>query len=368
MITKGDDYPVHQTSDPIAYAGSDRNFYDRYFFNGYSHDGELFFALALGVYPLLDVMDAAFSVMHRGQQTCVFASRVLAHERMDTQVGPIAIEVVEPLQRLRVRVAPNPHGLAADLLFEARALPLEEPPYRRRIGTRVLMDLTRMTQHGSYRGWIEVNRERLAVEPQQWWGTRDRSWGIRPVGERDPAGLRLTSAVPLPVLQFYWLWTALHFEDRVVLFDTNEDADGRAWHRHAVIATPGDGEPEPMVSASHRLEFKSGTRHAKFAELTLRPLTGPEQRVELEPLWFFPMMGIGYGHPDWSHGVFRGEEAVGGEQRTLDEVDESLPQFQHIQAFCRARMGAREGIGMLEQFILGPHAPSGFKNLLDMAP
>ena len=62
MLTKADDYPVHQLPEPIATAGTDRNFYDRYFFNGYTPDGELFFAAALGVYPHLNVMDAAFSV------------------------------------------------------------------------------------------------------------------------------------------------------------------------------------------------------------------------------------------------------------------------------------------------------------------
>ena len=35
-LSKGDDYPIHQTPEPVAYAGTDRNFYDRYFFNGYS--------------------------------------------------------------------------------------------------------------------------------------------------------------------------------------------------------------------------------------------------------------------------------------------------------------------------------------------
>mgnify|MGYP003394739499 FL=1 len=49
MLTKADDYPVHQTAEPIAYAGTDRNFYDRYFFNGYAPDGEVVFAAALGV-------------------------------------------------------------------------------------------------------------------------------------------------------------------------------------------------------------------------------------------------------------------------------------------------------------------------------
>ncbi|MEM1151334.1 MAG: hypothetical protein AAGI03_12375, partial [Pseudomonadota bacterium] len=35
MLTEGDEYPIHQTPEPVAYAGSDRNFYDRFFFNGY---------------------------------------------------------------------------------------------------------------------------------------------------------------------------------------------------------------------------------------------------------------------------------------------------------------------------------------------
>lgn len=44
MLTKGDDYPIHQTPEPIAYAGSDRNFYDRYFFNACPQDGSAFVA------------------------------------------------------------------------------------------------------------------------------------------------------------------------------------------------------------------------------------------------------------------------------------------------------------------------------------
>ncbi len=56
MLSKADDYPVHQTAEPIAYAGTDRNFYDRYFFNGYSKSGEHFFAAAMGIYPHLNVI------------------------------------------------------------------------------------------------------------------------------------------------------------------------------------------------------------------------------------------------------------------------------------------------------------------------
>ncbi|MEE8399139.1 MAG: hypothetical protein V3S89_09035, partial [Desulfobacterales bacterium] len=107
MLTKGDDYPIHQTQHPIAYAGTDRNFFDRYFFNGYSPDGAHYFAVALGVYPNINVMDGSFCIVHEGIQHCVHASRNLNMERMATTVGPITVEVIEPLQKLAVRVADN---------------------------------------------------------------------------------------------------------------------------------------------------------------------------------------------------------------------------------------------------------------------
>ena len=47
MLTRFDDYPIHQTPEPVAqpFAG-DRNFYDRYFFNGHDERGDLFFAIS----------------------------------------------------------------------------------------------------------------------------------------------------------------------------------------------------------------------------------------------------------------------------------------------------------------------------------
>src|SRR5215472_17492151 len=130
-LTKGDDFPIHQTSEPIAYAGTDRNYYDRYFFNGYGMEGDAFFAVAFGVYPHLNIADAAFCLVLDGVQTSLHASRWLGMERMDLRVGPIEIEVVEPLQRLRVKVDAPDKGLKADVTFEARAFPIEEPRFIR---------------------------------------------------------------------------------------------------------------------------------------------------------------------------------------------------------------------------------------------
>ena len=360
MITKADDFPIHQTPEPIAYTGtSDRNFYDRYFFNGYTRDGAVYFAAALGTYPNRQVMDAAFSVVHRGRQHVVRASRLASAERMDTRVGPISVEVIEPLERLRLVVEPNRWGISGDLLFTRRAPALEEPRFLRRIGGRLFMDYTRLTQHGEWSGTLTVGDDCIDVGAQRFWGTRDRSWGIRPVGERE-------AGAPSFPLQFFWLWAPLNFDDVCTHFDVNEDADGEQWHA-AGMMIPVGGDVQNMRSVSYHMTMQPGTRHARRAEILLRPAAGDALQITLEPLYNFYMIGLGYGHPQWGHGMFVGENEVAGESWTLADIDASVPLHLHVQAICRATMGTRQGIGVLEQLILGPHKPTGFTELLDMA-
>ena len=74
MLSPLDDYPVHQISEPMRFVGtSDRNFYDRYYFNihgtGEVHgtDEELFAVIGVGQYPNLSVADAFVSVKWGGR-------------------------------------------------------------------------------------------------------------------------------------------------------------------------------------------------------------------------------------------------------------------------------------------------------------
>ena len=46
----------------------------------------------------------------------------------------LRVTVEEPLQKLRVTVAPNDHNVEADLLFTARTVPVEEPHFSRTDG------------------------------------------------------------------------------------------------------------------------------------------------------------------------------------------------------------------------------------------
>jgi hypothetical protein len=367
MLTKADDYPIHQTPEPVAYAGTDRNFYDRYFFNGYTPDGSVFFAAALGVYPALNVMDAAFCVVVDGVQHNLRASRVMGMERMDTRVGPLHVDVVEPLHSLRVRVEKNEHGIAADLLFRSRAAAIEEPRFTYRSGPRTIMDYTRLTQNGSYEGWIEVNGKRIEIDDERVLGTRDRSWGVRPVGAPDSQSV----APPRPP-QFYWLWAPMNFEDRVTLYHNNADGTGKPWNTHAVMAATGRAAPAHMTSCSSDVAFKSGTRHAEAATIRMTDGNGQAYRIELAPQWNFYMSGLGYTHPVWGHGRHHGDLEVAYDAFETAGVNESEFHFLHVQAFSQAVLTGpggleRKGCGVLEQLIIGPHAPSGFVSLADGA-
>lgn len=371
MLTRADDFPIHQTPEPIAYTGSDRNFYDRYFYNGFHlGDENIFFACAMGQYPALNVMDAAFCLIKDGKQHSVFASRELGHERMSTSVAPIEIDIVEPHVEHCIRVSDNEAGIEADLTFRLRTAPVEEPRFTYRLGTRIILDYTRLTQFGEWTGWISLNGKRFDVTPATFRGTRDRSWGIRPVGAADPQPV-----APPPEPQFYWLWAPLQFDDGGSLFHVNENAAGAAWARSAQWVPLAPDAARELKDGRADLAFQSGTRHARTAELFLFDEHG-ETTVKLTPRYKFFMRGIGYMHPERNHGSYHGAHSVTSEVLDLATLNEGDFHSTHIQAIVDAEMtgplvsggGTRKGRGILEQLIIGRHEPSGFNDLFSLAP
>lgn len=369
MLTPADDFPLHQTAEPIAHPGTgDRNHYDRYFFNGHTADGSLFFSTAMGLYPNRQVIDGAFSVVRDGVQRSVFASGRIPADRRATRIGPVRVEVLEPLRRLRVVV--DDDELGADLVFEARSAAWEEPRFTRYgHDTHLVMDYTRLTQWGRWSGSVEVDGERIVVDELDVVGVRDRSWGIRSVGER-PDG------APAPLPQFYWLWAPLHFDDHCLHFAFNDSAEGIPWYASGVVlpdvepgaATWGPDAPGAAVRAvDHEIAWRRRTRRVERARLRLEPWRAEPIDVELEPLVDFQMRGVGYLHPEFRHGCWLGEEVVGHESLVLADLDPLDAANLHVQSVVRATAGDRVGVGVLEQLVIGVHEPSGFTGLLDGA-
>lgn len=376
MLTPFDDYPIQQTSEPIAHTlqGS-HNAYNRYFFNGYSRDGSLYFGVALGLYPNRTVMDAAFAVVHRGEEISVIASRRAPLDPTETVVGPVAVHVDEPFRRLRVVVADNESGLRADVTFGARTPVIEEPRFTLHDGGTPVFDYTRLTQWGEWAGTITVDGEELAISPAEVLGCRDRSWGVRPVGPQPPGPGGFGA-------QFFWLWAPINFDDVCVHFDVNEHGDGRQWHSEGllvpVLDSPSapvygpDAKVETMASVAHDVRWEAGTRRSAGATVHLQPQGGERIDVVLEPLLTFFMRGLGYLHPEWGHGQWKGDLAVHAERFAIADAAPPAanvdPFHLHVQQVVRATMGGREGVGVFEQLVLGPHAPSGFTGILDGAP
>ncbi len=364
MLNRLDDYPIHQTPEPVAHTlTGDRNAYDRYWFNGFTREADLFFGAALGVYPNRRVMDAAVSVVRDGMQYVVRGSRLAPSERTDTKAGPISIEVLEPMRAVRLTIAPNEHGLEGELLFRARTEALEEPRLTLRQNGRAWLDSTRFTQFGTWEGWLAVGAERIKLDASHVLGTRDRSWGVRPVGEREATG------APGPLPQFYWLWAPIHFDDHCTHFQVNEDETGVALAAHAaVVPLLASGAPiEDMASLHRSVQWEKGTRRARAATLTLIPRDGEPHKLELEPLLTFQMRGIGYGDPAFGHGMWKGDDATSGAVFRPSELNPMEPWNLHVQQLCRVRAGTRIGYGTFEQLVIGAHAPSGFKSILDPA-
>ena len=373
MLTSFDDYPIHQMPVPVAQTGtSDRNHYDRYFFNGYLPEGEVFFGGAMGLYPNRHVIDAAFSIVHEGRQKNLHVSGRAPIDRADTGIGPIHIEVIEPMKRIRMIVEGGAHGVEADVTFDARAVAVAEERQTRNHGTIQVMDVTRFTQNGTWEGWVAIDGKRIEIDPRVARGTRDRSWGIRGVGE--PAGGAPNQTWP----QVFWLWGPCNFADECTYIAIFDDAVGSRFYQHSLIAPvrtrPDDPHIDdgviahPFRDTPFSIVYQPGTRRARSARMELHPKgAGPVRELTFETLYTFQMCGISYSHPEWAHGTWKGELAVGADEWNLVEVDTLAPQNLHIQNFCRVSLDGKPGWGVLEQIAIGPHAPTGLTGALDPA-
>jgi hypothetical protein len=374
-ITRLDDYPVHQTPEPLAVpASSDPNVYDRYWFNAFPADGSWYLGVAFGRYPHRGVIDGAVSVSTDGRQHSAFVSGRAPAEPTDTHVGPMRIEVVEPMRTLRLTLDDNDSGLACDLTFTARTEPIEEQRQTLRSGSRVVMDATRFAQFGWWEGVVATPDGELQCEPSDVRATKDRSWGIRRVGERAPIG-----APPAAAPQFSFLWAPVHWDDRCTHVCLFEDGAGRPWVADGAVATAAAGVGgaeaaadvagvEHATGVARRVDYVPGTRRAAGAALTLERPGEAAMEIDLEPLLLFQMKGLGYGHPQWGHGTWHGDLAVGAESIVLDDLDPLALENLHIQQLVRARSGGATGMGALEQLCIGVHEPSGFTGLNDGAP
>ena len=259
-ISPMDDYLAHQISEPFDTVGtSDRNFYDRHYFNMHPCSDELFLVTGIGQYPNLGVIDAFVSVSVGDTQHTVRASGELGGDRLACSVGPFRVEVLEGLRSLRLVCEDNEWGVAFDLRFDGTVEALAEPKTLRLRGTRAIQDVFRYAQVGAYTGTLTVAGTTYEVEPGSWWGARDRSWGVRPVGEAEHPGI---GAKEQSSQGFFHQWLPMQFpEGDMIKITIDEEHDGTRVNEEGEHVGPIDGDRgEPDAHRHARRSRSSGSR------------------------------------------------------------------------------------------------------------
>jgi hypothetical protein len=370
-LSPADDLLAHQTAETFDYVfTSDRNFYDRYYFNMHASSDELFLVAGMGQYPNLGVTDAFVSISHRDTLYVVRASRELGSDRLDTSVGPFRVEVVEGLRTLRLTLDENEWGVAFDLTFEGAVPAQEEPRQTMRQFSRVTMDSSRFAQVGCYRGSLQVGDRTYEVTPDRWKGARDHSWGIRPVGEAVPPGI----AVKVERSHgFFHNWLPMQFDDYMIKVFFEEDADGKRLIEESIkIHNLGiDKENEVMGTPRHSFTYLSGTRELEKAVIRFAHPSGEEISVTTTPLrTVYLAAGSGYlPAADWGHGMYQGELVVQG--LTWDVSDPAVRKQISLlnETLCRFDLSTGEvGYGMHENLCIGVYRPYGFETPDATAP
>ena len=334
MLSPLDDLPIHQVAQPVRQPGtSDRNFYDRYYFNCHPCSDELFLIMGMGQYPNLGVQDA-FALVRRGDEhRVVRASRELGLDRLDTSVGPFRVEVIEGLKTLRCTLDAPEHGLS--LRPHVDGLRAGVPGAAPRRPQRQRPRLPRRLPAGPARLVVRVRSRSTASattsRPTTGGGAATaRGGSARSASRRRPATWppsrpsRSAGSTPRSAWRTTPWSSSARSAATAAASSRRPCASGptAASTTSAVPSTTSSGTPPvPACSAS--------SRRARSASATSRSTVEPVLPVHIG-------VGTGYGFDGdgWKHGAYQGDLEVQG--KVWDLVDRRGPR-RHVRHRRRRR-------------------------------
>ncbi|MGW2079222.1 hypothetical protein ACWCOW_20155 [Streptomyces sp. NPDC001939] len=365
-----DEYPVHQVPLSMKHvATGDRNAYDRCIFHLVDPTGEFLLILGLGVYPNLGVIDAYATLRVGDTLHAVRASDALRDDtRMELAVGPLRIQVERPLKDfiLTCEADPDdPDGLSYEINWAAAFPALWEPHHTQRRGGRLTLEGRRFVQAGRCDGRLRIDGREVSLDG--WTGTRDRSWGVRPVPGEEGGRLAEENRTE----GFHWIWSPVRFDDRFLMMIVQEDADGYRTLNDATLVR--DGHPDLQLGWPQAdITYRTGTRHPESAVVHLMdPLSRKPLELGVEILASSPL-AVGAGYPpadDWQHGTWRGRDWT--DRRSYDLSDPAahpLAAYGVTDHAARFTLDGQVGHGIFEHGSFGRHDPSGFTGYDSVAP
>ena len=287
-------------------------------------------------------------------------SRELRSAPEHTGVGPIRMEVVDPLHAIRFVLEPNDvQPISFDVVLGGVTPPYfeERNLVRNRRTGRVDVDVIRYHQGGWATGTITVDGETIHLAEGEWFGFRDHSWGVRQaIGEPVP-DLIPTPGAPSDA-RGGMKWSPAFFQrPDGTYYETAIFIVEGPWAYSSAYLNDADGNQVPVARATPHISYDARTRFVTGGRLTLDMHSGEQRIIEVEALGesgFF-LKTAGYG--DWAghkHGSWKGKLHVDGEYLADCWSDEHLPQLgQFRDTPIRVRDGDAVGYGIMESLISG---------------
>ena len=376
-LTGADEFFNHQIVNTHAAVGTaDLSWTEKVWFTLVSKDGSLQADFGLGKYANRNIMDGFAGVQHGTTQRTVRASRVLRPALEQMAVGPLSFEVIEPYRQLRIAVAANAaQPFSYDLTFTDRLPAFFEGPDMVIASGRLVSDVLRYHQAGTVSGWIEIEGQRYDVNPEEWFGFRDHSWGVREHVGLDPTDLVPGNLAPTAASKagkpFHFNWLVSHIERpdgsayELAYYFRDFGAEGRPDFFTGHISE-SDGTQIPLLRVVPEITYRACDKalmHGRiYALLGGKGRDLEERMFEIEAI--NPEMGFRlqpgmYGA--WKgqiHGSYKGEDFLDGER--VDDVNnpeivDANYRWQIRDRPLRIREGENTGFANAESIILGTY-------------
>ncbi len=353
MLIRMDEYPFHQVTDTFAaVAGSDPSWNDGHYVCAANQAGTVAFTSNVRLYANNDVLDGFVCLRHEGHQYNVRFSRRLRPDMDRLGVGPLRLEIMEPLDVVRLVLDRNDIGIRLDVTCHTSNVPYMGPIEVRRIDGRLLSERATYEITGECEGWVEVAGKRIELTRYDSSFFRNHSWGYQP-----PRGGPRPYGAPTPNKRVPGLrqWVLFHLPDHGGFFFT--DPSGRAAAGRGAIL---DGDRTvPVVGIEHELDFYDGGRRVRSGSFRLTDVEGAVRDYTFSDLGWVYCQGGGYfgGFDDGlGQGVYRGDDHAEGEvwdvshPTTIVDTDGGEFELEHDWAenFTLVESNAKRGLAHYE--------------------
>ncbi|MBH77777.1 MAG: hypothetical protein CL897_06080 [Dehalococcoidia bacterium] len=361
LLTNFDEYLIHQITDSFgSVAATDKHWNDGHYICLCDADGKIQLIGLVRLYTNNDVIDGFLCVRHEGKQHNIRLSRRLRSDVNTIGIGPLRIEIVEPMETVRLVLEENEYGISCDLTCRTTSVPYEDTPSYVREGGRFNRSRAVYEVVGTVEGSVTVAGETYKATADKWFFFRNHSWGSMP-GRGGPRDHGAPPQSPQETTKGLRQWVLFRMPDHGGFYQIMDRDDGERLQQEGAILL-SDSQLE-VTEIDHDLEFYSdGPKRLKSGRFSLTDQEGTRREYELEDLGWVYCQGGGYfgGFNDGlGQGVWRGEYHAEGEvwdashPQKIVEADGTEREFDHAwaESFTLLRSGNSLGLAHFEAVV-----------------